>query len=165
MVKPLQLVVREEMSAPQNNWNFGWPVAIAIVVGVGGILTLAAMDKLPMEIGFIKWGSPSPLPPAVNDSVDQPSIQPTSISLPPAEIIPSSSPSPTFERTGVVDDADGSSNLRSSPNLKSTILTEFPNGTSVTILAESKNDSDEVWYRVQVGEKIGWMNEKIIRVD
>lgn len=58
------------MSAPQNNWNFGWPVAIAIVVGVGGILTLAAMDKLPMEIGFIKWGTPSPLPtpsPVVNN--------------------------------------------------------------------------------------------------
>jgi len=145
----------------------------ALLSWIGGIIGAVVapvaihyltQPKLPTEIPQVAQ-SPTPLPPAVNGSVDQLSIQSASISLPPAEIIPSSSPSPTFERTGVVDDADGSSNLRSSPNLKSTILTEFPNGTSVTILAESKNDSDEVWYRVQVGEKIGWMNEKIIRVD
>lgn len=53
------------MSEPQNHWNFGWPVAISIVVGVGGVLALAAMDKLPTELGFIKWANPSPsLPPS-----------------------------------------------------------------------------------------------------
>jgi len=158
------------VSTPQGSWNFGWPVAIAIVAVVGSVLVLAAMDKLPTEMFGVRWAtqSPTPLSPAaVNGSVDQPSIRSTSIPPTQVEFIPSPPPSLTSERTGVVDDVDGSSNLRSSPNLgdATNILTGVSNGTSVTILEEFKTDSDQVWYRVQVGEKIGWMNKKIIRVD
>jgi hypothetical protein len=42
--------VEEEMSAPQGGWNFGWSGTVAIVTVVGGVLVLAAMDKLPVEM-------------------------------------------------------------------------------------------------------------------
>jgi uncharacterized protein YgiM (DUF1202 family) len=161
------------VSTPQSNWNFGWPVAIAIVAVVGGVLVLAAMNKLPTEMFGVRWATPSPsqlsTPPsaAINGSVDQPSIQPTSTSLTQAESISSPIPSLTTERTGVVDDVDRFSNLRSSPSLEddTNILIKVPNGTSVTILEELSTNSGRVWYKVQVGEQTGWMARNIIRVD
>ena len=162
------------MSTPQGSWNFGWPVAIAIVAVVGGVLVLAKMNKLPEEgeIPGFRWATrPSPLSstqlsPAIDGSVDQPSIQSTSIPPTQPVVISPLTPSPTSERTGVVDDFDGSSNLRSFPNLgdATNILTEVPNGTFVTILEELIAD-DRVWYKVQVGGQTGWMAKNIIRVD
>jgi len=164
------------VSTPQGSWNFGWPVAIAIVAVVGGVLVLAKMNKLPEEgeIPGFRWAtrpssqSSTQLSPAIDGSVDQPSIQSTSIPPTQAEkIIPPPPPSLPSERTGVVDDVDTFSHLRSSPNLgdSTNILTKVPNGTSVTILEELSTDSGRVWYRVQVGEQIGWMAKNIIRVD
>jgi len=146
------------------NWIGGIIGAVVAAVAIHYL----TQPKLPTEIPQVAQSS-TPLPPAVNGSVDQPSIQSTSISLPQAEIIPSSSPSLTFERKGVVDDdvVGGSSNLRSFPDLEdpNNILTAFPNGTPVIIIEESKNASDQVWYKVRVGKKEGWMNGKIIKVD
>jgi len=47
------------MSTPQGGWNFGWSVTVAIVTVVGGVLALAAMNKLPTEMFGVRWSNPS----------------------------------------------------------------------------------------------------------
>ena len=164
------------MNGSPNGWNFGWPVAVAIFAVVGGILALASMDKLPTELfGVIRWptSSPSPYQPSTlspsptSSPVKEPSINPPSIPLTPTETIPSPTPSLTDEKTGVVADADGSANLRAFPSTvsDSNILTTVPNGTSVTILEELKDDSGQIWYKIQVGRQIGWMAKGRIKVN
>jgi hypothetical protein len=163
---------RGDVSTPQSNWNFGWPVAVAIVAVIGGVLVLAAMGKL-QEIELLgvrlitsSPPQPSPLPsPVIDDSIDQPSIQSSSISPTQPVVISPLTPSPTSESTGVVYDSDPSSpyaNLRSSPNLSDNILIEVPNGTPVTILEESITDG-RVWYKVQVGGQTGWIASSLRR--
>ena len=64
----------------QGNWNFGWPVAAAVIAVVGGVLTLAAMDKLPSEMFGVRWAnsspSPSPLPSPSQAAPSQATLSP-----------------------------------------------------------------------------------------
>lgn len=44
-------------------------------------------------------------------------------------------------------------NLRSSGGIQHSVVGTFRNGTSVTLLGEAGRG----WYRVQVGQTVGWM--------
>lgn len=68
------------MSTPQGSWNFGWPVAVAVVAVVGGVLALAAMNKLPTEMFGVRWSST----PSTNPSATPNSIQNTEASVTPS---------------------------------------------------------------------------------
>lgn len=57
----------------------------------------------------------------------------------------------------VVQAGDGYANLRSYPSTEVEVLAKIPNGTSVTILSEETNSAGQVWYKVQVDGKIGWL--------
>lgn len=74
---------------------------------------------------------------------------------------------PTDEKTGMVFAGDGYANLRSfaSAENPSNIISRVPNGSSVIILEELINESNQVWCRVQVGGQTGWMLKDLIRAN
>jgi len=89
--------VEEEMSAPQGGWNFGWSGTVAIVAVVGGVLVLAAMDKLPAEMFGVRWTSSPPSPVQPPSQLTSPIPTP---SLPTPPVVKNESipvPSPTLE--------------------------------------------------------------------
>ena len=69
------------MSEPQGGWNFGWPVAVAVVTVVSGVLALAAMNKLPTEMFGVRWSNPSPL---AQLPIGSPSIKEDKLTIPPS---------------------------------------------------------------------------------
>ncbi|QLE59675.1 SH3 domain-containing protein [Nostoc sp. TCL26-01] len=62
----------------------------------------------------------------------------------------------------VVQAGDGYANLRSYPSTEVEVLAKIPNGTSVTILSEETNSAGQVWYKVQVDDKIGWLYSGLV---
>lgn len=117
---------------------------------------------------------PQPSITASPETVDRPSTSPslanpqgvqTPISISaPEKASPTPGLFPIDEKTGVVSSVDGSANLRSSASAedRSNFITTIPNGTSVIILEEQRNDLDETWYRVQVEGQTGWMSKSRI---
>jgi N-acetylmuramoyl-L-alanine amidase len=62
------------------------------------------------------------------------------------------------QETGMVVNAN-MVNLRSGPGTNFSILTGFPRGTQVTVLARS---ADNAWVQVSVNNIIGWMNAQYV---
>lgn len=58
----------------------------------------------------------------------------------------------------IIQAGDGYANLRSQPSTEVGIVAKrIPNGTSVKILEERTNSSEQLWYRVQVNNEVGWV--------
>lgn len=77
------------MSSPQGGWNFGWPVAIAIVTVTGGVLVLAAMNKLPSKIlNIVEWTNSSspPSPSSSENKLQTPNELDKKVVSPPAPL-------------------------------------------------------------------------------
>lgn len=62
----------------------------------------------------------------------------------------------------VVQAGDGYANLRSYPSTEVEVLAKIPNGTYVTILKEETNSTGQVWYKVQVDGKVGWLYSELL---
>lgn len=57
-----------------------------------------------------------------------------------------------------IESGDGYANLRSQPSTEVGVVAKrIPNGTSVKILEERTNSSEQIWYRVQVNDEVGWV--------
>lgn len=52
---------------------------------------------------------------------------------------------------------DGIANLRSSATTESEIITQIPNGNTVIVLDEVTNSSNQLWYKVEVNNYVGWI--------
>lgn len=58
----------------------------------------------------------------------------------------------------IIQAGDGYANLRSQPSTEvGVVAKKIPNGTSVKILEERTNNSEQLWYRVQVNDEVGWV--------
>jgi hypothetical protein len=67
------LIFEERVMSNKSQFDFGWPVPVAIGIIVVGIIALAAMNKLPIKIFGIEWAnSPSPSSSSTTSSSNSP---------------------------------------------------------------------------------------------
>ncbi|MGV0023623.1 SH3 domain-containing protein [Phormidesmis priestleyi] len=76
-----------------------------------------------------------------------------------------SQPAQQAASTKVIQTADGYANLRSRPSTEVPVSSKVPNGTSVAILSEKRNDSGQLWYEVQANGQTGWIFSELITSD
>lgn len=86
--------------------------------------------------------------------------------LPPSSSSPSSKvPGNSFNLSSglIVQASDGYANLRNNPSTKTRILAKIPNGTPCKILGQETNSSGQLWYKVKLNGRTGWIFSGLIR--
>jgi len=63
----------------------------------------------------------------------------------------------------IVQASDGYANLRNNPSTKTRILSKIPNGTPCKILGQETNSSGQLWYKVKLNGRTGWIFSGLIR--
>ncbi len=61
-----------------------------------------------------------------------------------------------------VQAGDGVANLRVAASTDVRIIEKVPNGTSVSVVDQYTNSSGQLWYKVKVGNQIGWIYSELL---
>lgn len=77
------------MSEQKENLDFGWPVAVAVIAVVAGVVTLARMDKLSDLSNLVsRIVSPTSNPPTLSPTLTPPTVESKVSSSPVIPVIP-----------------------------------------------------------------------------